>query len=116
MSRKQISYTERDFVFRWADRWRQLSDLIFDLMHTDNSWAPSSSDVIDEIRYHELRSWLVANEVTFLPLWKDYYSSKDWTLDTSNDLIEEIRNAEKDLKNPFLWFYGPVDLNVFFRE
>ena len=36
-------------------------------------------------------------------------------MDSSNDLIEEIRDAEKVLENPFFAFYGPEDLNVLFR-
>lgn len=50
-----------------------------------------------------------------MPIWKAYYMKKDWVLDSSNDLIEEIRDAEKVLENPFFAFYGPEDLNVFFR-
>jgi len=115
LKNKQYLYTESEFIFQWADRWRQLFDLIFDLMHTGKSWAPTLPNELDEIRYQNLRVWLIDNEVTFLQLWKDFYTSKDWTLDTSNDLIEEIRDAERDLENPFLWFYGTEDLKEFFR-
>ncbi|MFC2066833.1 hypothetical protein ACFLUO_07290 [Chloroflexota bacterium] len=50
-----------------------------------------------------------------MPLWKDFCNSRDWTLDTNNDLITEIEDAEKVLENPFFCWYGPEDLTVFFR-
>ena len=98
MSRKQVSYVEREFTFRWADRWRELTDLIFDLIHTDNTWAPSVPSELKEIRYQDIRCWLIENEKIFLELWKGFCTSWDWFLDTSNDLIEEIRDAEKALE------------------
>ena len=117
LSRKQVLYAEREFVFQWADRWCQLFNLIYDVLRTDKSPVlPSLPTEHDEIRYQDLRSWLIDNEETFLELWKDYSTSRDWTLDTSNDLIEEIRDAEKVLENPFLWFYGSEDLNIFLKE
>ncbi|MFC2070412.1 hypothetical protein ACFLTB_04490 [Chloroflexota bacterium] len=36
-------------------------------------------------------------------------------MNTNNDLIAEIEDAEKVLENPFFCWYGPEDLNVFFR-
>jgi len=116
LSNKQYSDTQHEFVFQWADRWRQLFDLIYNLLRTDKPPAsPSLPTEHDEIRYQDLRSWLIDNEVTFLPIWKDFCTSRDWTLDTSSDLIVEIRNAEKVLENPFFCWYGPEDLIVFFR-
>ena len=116
MSRKQYSDTEREFIFQWADRWRHLVTLIYDFLRTDDtSRLPTLPGELDQISYQNFRSWFLDNEMVFLPLWKDFYMSQDWTLDTSNDLIVEIRNAEKVLENPFFCWYGPEGLVVFFR-
>ena len=113
---KQYSDTEHEFIFQWADRWRQLFDLIYDLLRTDKPpTLPSLPTEHGETRYQELSSWLIDNEVTFLPLWKDFCTSGDWALDVSEDLIAEIHNAEKALENPFFCWYGPEDLKVFFQ-
>ena len=116
MNKKHISYTEREFVFQWADRWRHLVTQIYDFLRTDDtSRLPTLPGELDQISYQNLRSWFLDNEMVFLPLWKDFYMSRDWTLDTSNDLITEISHAEKVLENPFFCWYSPEDLEVFFR-
>ena len=116
MNKKQYSDTESEFVFQWADRWCHLWKLIYDYLRTDDtSRSPSQPGEFDQISYQYLRSWFLDNEMIFLPLWKDFCTSRDWALDTSNDLITEIGDAEKVLENPFFCWYGPEDLNVFFR-
>lgn len=111
-----FSTIEQDFILEWADRWHGLFGLIFDYLRTDDiSRSPISPAELDQIDYQNLRSWFLDNEERFLAIWKSYYMKMDWVLDSSNDLIEEIRDAEKVLENPFLAFYGPEDLNVLFR-
>lgn len=111
-----FSNAEQDFIMEWADRWCRLEELIYDYLRTDDtSRSPSQPDELDQISYQNLRSWFLDNEMTFLPLWKDFCASKDWALDTNNDLIAEIRDAERVLENPFFCWYGPEYLGVFFR-
>jgi len=108
--------TKKDFILEWADRWCHLGELIFDYLRTDDtSRSPSQPGELDQASYKYLRFWFIDNEIIFLPLWHDYCNSKDWTLDTSNDLIKEIEDAKKVLENPFFAFYGPEDLNILFR-
>ena len=108
--------TEQDFILEWADRWRGLSALIYDYLRTDDSSrSPIAPSELDQIDYQNLRFWFLDNEIIFLPMWKDFCDSGEWVLDSSNDLIEEIRDAEKVLENPFFAFYGPEDLNLLFR-
>ena len=111
-----FSTTEQDFILEWAGRWCGLMELIFDYLRTDDiSRSPISPPELDQINYQNLRSWFLDNEIIFLPLWKDFCTSRDWALDTSNDLIAEIRDAQQALENPFFCWYGPEDLEVFFR-
>ncbi|MFC1955748.1 hypothetical protein ACFLWZ_04370 [Chloroflexota bacterium] len=58
-----------------------------------------------------MRSWFIENEARFLPLWKNYYQSLDWTLDTSLDIFQQIHEADKCSENPFLAFYTVESLD-----
>ncbi len=111
-----FTVTEQDFLLEWTDRWHGLFDLIFDYLRTDDIYrSPILPAELDQIDYQNLRSWFLDNEEIFLPIWKAYYMKMDWVLDSSNDLLEEIRDGEKVLENPFYCFYGPEDLNVLCR-
>tara|TARA_B100000315_G_C14201250_1_gene417771 strand:+ start:115 stop:588 length:474 start_codon:yes stop_codon:yes gene_type:complete len=110
------STTEEDFILEWADRWCHLRELIFNYLRTDDtSRSPGQPGELDHISYQYLRAWFLDNENMFLQIWKAYYMKRDWVLDSSNNLVEEIRGAEKDLENPFFCFYESEDLNVLFR-
>lgn len=98
--------TDNEFVDTWAERWCNLVDLIYETIRTDKSViVPSQPGIEEEIRYQTLRSWLIENEASFLPLWKHYYQSQDWTLDASQDITQQIHDADKCLENPFAAFY-----------
>lgn len=115
MVRKQYTDTERTFVFEWADRWCQFVNLIYELLRSDRPTVPSIPTEIDEIGYQSLRFWFIDNKVPFLALWKDFCESQDWALDTSNDLIAEIRGAKQTLEPLLFDFYDFEDLNTLLR-
>src|SRR4030042_2669984 len=94
--------TVDDFVDEWAERCRDLFDLLYEAIRTDTPAGVSlQPGIIEENLYRGLRSWFIENEARFLPIWKKYYQSLDWTLDASQDIIQEIHGGEKCLENPF---------------
>ena len=115
MTKEQYTTAEHDFVLEWADRWCQFVNLIYELLRTDKPTVPSIPTKIDEISYQSLRSWFIDKKVPFLALWKDFYESKDWVLDTSNDLIAEIHDAKHTLESLFFDFYDFECLNKLIR-
>ncbi|GEM_PF-5502878 len=104
-----FSETEIELIEEWAERWFTLGDLLIQTIRTDKPDTlcrkPSQSD---ELRYEILRSWLIDNEPRFLPLWKKYVESQDWSLDIHEDLIQQIHETERVLHNhnPFHAFYS----------
>lgn len=91
-----------EFIEGWLDRWHALSDLLIEILQPDRLCKPNE---LDELRYENLRSWFIANEPQFFPLWNRYYRSHDWTLDIDEDLVQQIQDADKCLENPFRHFY-----------
>lgn len=113
MTIRQYTESERDFVTKWADSWQVFFDLIFKLLRSDVLSVPTE---IDEISYQSLCGWFTDNRASFSVLWKDFCESQDWSLDTSNDLIEEIRDAEQTLGGPlFFGFFDFEDLDTLLR-
>jgi hypothetical protein len=98
--------TSNGFLDEWAERWCSLVDLLFETIRTDKpAGATLKPGIIEERLYQNLRSWFTENEARFLPLWKSYYKLQDWNLNTSQDIIQEIQDADKCLENPFIAFY-----------
>lgn len=98
--------TDNEFLDEWAEKWCSLGELIFETIRTDKpAGAPLQPGILEENLYQSLRSWFIESEPRFLPLWKDYYQSLDWNLDISQDIIQQIYDADKCLENPFLAFY-----------
>jgi hypothetical protein len=93
------------FVDEWAGNWCGLVDLIYETIRTDKPVTiPFRPEIVEESRYQILRSWFIENETRFLSLWKRYYQSKDWILDASQDIIQQIHDGDTSLKNPFVAF------------
>jgi uncharacterized membrane protein YoaT (DUF817 family) len=104
--------TVDDFIDKWAERWRDLVDLLYETIRTDKpAGVPLKPGIIEENLYQGLRSWFIENEARFLPIWKNYYQSQDWTLDASEDIIQEINDGEKCSENPFIAFYMAENLD-----
>src|SRR4030043_270040 len=104
--------TVDDFVDKWAERWRDLVDLLYQTIRTDKpASVPLQPGIIEENLYQGLRSWFIENEARFLPIWKKYYKSVDWTLDASQDIIQEIHDGERCSENPFIAFYMAESLD-----
>ncbi len=94
---------EVKFIEEWTDRWRALFDLLFETIRTDQ---PHTKSQLDELRYENLSSWFIDNEPQFLPLWKNFAQSQDWSLDINENLIQQIHEGEQALDNPFRAFYS----------
>ena len=57
----------------------------------------SKPSQLDELRYENLRLWFIDNEPQFLPFWKKYAQSQNWSLDINENLIQQIHDGEKHL-------------------
>ncbi len=107
-----FSETEIDFIEEWSDRWRALFDLLFETIRTDKpDTLYREPSQLDELRYKNLSSWFIDGEPQFLPLWKEYAESQNWSLDINANLIQQINDGEKDLENPFHAFYSTNSLD-----
>jgi hypothetical protein len=107
-----FSETEIEFIDEWSELWRELFDLLFETIRTDKPDTlcrkPSQSD---EFRFKNLSSWFIDNEPQFLPLWKKFAKSQNWSLDINENLIQQIHDGEKHLDNPFGPFYSTNSLD-----
>ncbi len=107
-----FSETEIDFIEEWSDRWQALFDLLIETIRNDKPDSPCRKpDQLDELHYENLSSWFIDNESQFLPLWKKYTESQNWTLNVNENLIQQIHDGEKDLENPFHAFYSTNSLD-----
>jgi len=113
-----LSETEIEFIEEWSDRWCELFDLLFETVRTDNKPGTLNRkpNQLDESRYTYLRSWFIANESQFIPLWREYTESQDWSLDISEDIIQEIRDAEKLFDDFFGLIYSHESLDEFLHN
>ena len=113
-----FSETDIEFVEEWADRWRDLFDLLFEAVRTDNKPGNlyRKPNQLDESRYTYLRSWFVAHESQFIPLWREYTKSQDWSLDISEDIIQEIRDVETLFDDLFGLIYAHESLDDFLHN
>ena len=104
--------SEKDLIFAWADRWCLFTDLVFKLFEPNGRYMPTE---IDETDFQSIRFWLADNKQRFLALWKDFYESQDWSLDTGMDIIAEIRDAEQTLEPLFFGFFQFENLDTLVR-
>jgi hypothetical protein len=109
---EKTTYTpaDRKLVDEWTEKWLALIRLINDVTGTDEPpWSPPPPAEIDEIAYQSLRFWFMDHEAQFVPLWKEFYESRDWHSPKLKDNSEEDF-PQKYLDNPFLFFYEPENL------
>ena len=107
-----FSETELEFIEEWSKRWRALFDLVVETIRTDKpDTLCSKPSQLDELRYENLRLWFIDNEPKFLPFWKKFAQSQNWSLDINENLIQQIHDGEKDLANPFRAFYSTNSLD-----
>ena len=113
-----FSETDIEFVEEWADRWRDLFDLLFEAVRTDNKPGNlyRKPNQLDKSRYTHLRSWFITHESQFIPLWREYTVSQDWSLDISEDIIQGIRDAEKLFDDLFGLIYSHESLDDFLHN
>lgn len=110
MNRKLYPIANSDFVNEWAEKWLALIDLINNATGTDlPPFSPPPPAEIDEITYQSLRLWFTDHEAQFVPLWKEFYESRDWRPPKLKDNNEEDF-PQRYLDNPFLFFYEPENL------
>jgi hypothetical protein len=101
---------ERKLVDEWAEKWLAVIELINNVTGTDEPpFSPPLPTEIDEISYKSLRFWFMGHETQFVPLWKEFYESRDWHPPEPKDNSEEDF-PQKYLDNPFLFFYEPENL------
>ena len=62
------SSAERELVYRWGEKWFELISLINKVIST-----AEPPQAIHELKYQELRSWLMDHRALFVPLWEDFY-------------------------------------------
>lgn len=99
---------ERKLVDEWTEKWLALIELINNVTGIDEPpFSPPLPTEIDEITYQSLRFWFMDHEAQFVPLWKEFYESRDWH-SLCQDIDEEL--PRKYVDNPFLFFYEPENL------
>ena len=90
MIEKRYSATEHNFVFDWATKWFELTDLIIEVTGTDEPpWSPPPPTELDELNYQRLRFWFIDHEAQFIPIWQDYYPSQEWATRESDDDVSD---------------------------
>jgi hypothetical protein len=47
-------------------------------------WSPPPPTFIQEIEYQRLRFWLIDHQAQFIPLWREFYESRDWVSKQNN--------------------------------
>jgi hypothetical protein len=110
MSQGFYSNANRDLVYEWSENWLALIELINNITGTTlPPFSPPLPAEIDEITYQSLHFWLMDHEARFLPLWKEFYDSRDWHPPKSRDSSDEDF-PQKYPENPFLFFYEPENL------
>lgn len=110
MDQTTYASAERKLLEEWTGKWLGLIDLINNVTGTDQPpWSPPPPAEIDEISYQSLRFWFMDHEAQFLPLWKEFYESRDWYPAEPKDNDEEDL-PQKYLGNSFLFFYEPENL------
>lgn len=81
MNKRWYSSAERELVCRWGDSWFELLLLINGVIST-----AEPPQAIHELKYQDLRSWLMDHRALFMPLWEDFY--KLWK--SREGLINEV--------------------------
>jgi hypothetical protein len=110
VNRALYSTKDSDLVDEWAEKWLALIELINNVTGADEPpfSAPLPTDT-DEITYQSLCLWFTGHQAQFVPLWKEFYESRDWhPQEPEGDGEENL--PQKYLDNPFLFFYEAEDL------
>jgi len=110
MNRRLFSVENRDLVYDWSEKWLALIELINNVTGTDQPpWSSPPPTELQEIEYQRLRFWFTDHQTQFIPLWREFYESRDW-VSHQNDADEDGDFPQKYLKNHFLYFYEPENL------
>jgi hypothetical protein len=103
---RTYSEDEIDLAFEWAEKYRALSELIFQISGGEDFRSPPPLPSYDhELQYQALRKWFIDHQVEFIPIWSEFWQDKAPKLD-SIDTIEDIEYFE----NPFLTQYQSDNL------
>jgi len=104
VNRKIYSITDWDLVDEWTEKWLALIELI-----NNATGTAQPPDISDEFAYQCLRFWFIDHQTQFVPLWREFYESRDWFATQKNsDEYEDF--PYKYLENHFLYFYEPDNL------
>lgn len=109
-----IQYSERtrDFAFEWVNKWGQLVDSIFDLVaHDEAKFRFSPPTDLEETKYQKFRSWFVDHEAQFVPLWKDFYESRDRASNPNHEAFADASDNADNFEHPFQFVYVPKTLD-----
>ena len=107
-----FSETEIEFIDEWSEMWRGLFDILIETVRTDKpDTLCRKPSQLDALRYKNISSWFIDNEPQFLPFWKKFTESQNWSLDINENLIQQIHDGKKDLDNPFSPFYSTISLD-----
>lgn len=106
VNRRLYSIAERNLVYEWAEKWLAFIELINNVTGTEQKSLPTE---LQEMGYQRLRFWFIDRQTQFVPLWRKFYESHDWTC-PQNDADEDGDFPQKYLENHFLYFYEPDNL------
>jgi hypothetical protein len=108
MNRESYSIRGYDLVDEWAEKWLALIELINNVTGTEEPpFSPQPPAEIDAITYQSLRFWFMDHEARFLPLWREFYGSRDWRSPHQGADEDFLRRY---VDSPFLFFYEPESL------
>jgi len=119
LHKKLYSFADQCLIDDWADKWFELSNLINDLIWTDDppGTTPPPTDS-EEIQYQSLRFWFIDHQEQFIPIWADYYNCRRrvFTEDLTIENIEEYLATDEFIKNPFHLCYRAENLHGFAQQ
>jgi len=101
-----ISYLldDIDLIQTWQEKYFDLLYLLYDILASG-----ASPGVLEEMKYSELRNWLVQHEAAFLVIWGDFVESRNFSIfELLEDDPRERGNLSKvcsAISNPFRCFY-----------
>jgi hypothetical protein len=119
LDKKLYSSTERELVFHWSEKWIKLIGLINEVTGVNEPpWSPPPPTDLEELQYQSLRIWFIDHQAQFVPLWEDFYGCQEWAShqDYNNGDIADLKDIDKYLENPFLFFYKPENLYQLARQ
>ena len=92
MNERLYSSAERELVYRWGEKWFELLFLINGVIST-----AEPPQAIHELKYQDLRSWLMDHRGLFMPLWEDFYKFWKSRQGLTNEVTGNISKSPLEL-------------------